>query len=318
MYDIDNKQEGQTNTHLTMQLQTPSLILRQGLRVLGIRSQGRTNEAQTHDFHKHFGSKPLDMADMWYDLTTTTIPGAALTLEEKSAAGLKRFCIAHHFLWTYPKNVNIMASRFKICEKYARGQKLWDWVAKIGALHAKKIGWLPRLNDPNSETFILTVDGTDFRMWERKHPTLNIDRSQCSHKFKHGAVKYEIAVSTYLSKICWISGPHAGGKHDLTIFREGLKQKIAPGKKVHADRGYESNFADESMLSTPNTLDSKGCHNFKSRSRLRLETLNGRLKKYECLNQTFRHGQEKQSLAFQAVIVTIQYHMDNGSELFKI
>jgi hypothetical protein len=301
-----------------MQLQTPNDIINAGLRILGIRSHGRTNEARTHDFHTHFGSKPLDLADMWYDLTVTTIPGAALTIEEKSEKGLKRFFIAHYFLWTYPKNAKILASRFKVCEEYARRQKLWDWVAKIAALHANKIGWLPRLDDPNAETFILAVDGTDFRMWEGKHPTLPIDRSQCSHKFKHGAVKYEIAISTYSSKICWISGPHAGGKHDLTIFREGLKQKIAPGKKVHADRGYNSNFADESMLSTPNNLDSKGLQNFKSRSRLRLETLNGRLKKYECLNQTFRHGKEKQSLAFKAVIVTIQYHMDNGSELFKV
>jgi hypothetical protein len=84
-------------------------------------------------------------------------------------------------------------------------------------------------------------------MWEGKHPTLPIDRSQCSHKFKHGAMKYEIAISTYSSKICWISGPHAGGKHDFTIFWEGLKQKIAPWKKVHADCGYNSNFADEGV-----------------------------------------------------------------------
>jgi hypothetical protein len=111
---------------------------------------------------------------------------------------------------------------------------LWDWVAKIAALHEKKIEWLPGLDDRNKETFILAVDGTYFWMWEGKHPTLPIDCSQCSHKFKHGAVKYEITISTYSSKICWISGPHAGGKHDLAIFREGLKQKIAPGKKVHA------------------------------------------------------------------------------------
>jgi hypothetical protein len=276
-----------------MQLQTPNDIINAGLRILGIRSHGRTNEAWTHDFHTHFGSKPLDLADIWYDLTVTTIPGAALTIEEKSEKGLKRFFIAHYFLWTYPKNAKILASRYKVCKEYARGQKLGDWVAKIAALHANKIGWLP-------------VDDTDFRMWEGKHPTLPIDRSQCSHKFKHGAVKYEIAISTYSSKICWISGPHAGGKHDLIIFREGLKQKIAPGKKVHTDRGYNSNFADGSMLSMPNNLDSKGLQNFKSRSRLHLETLNGRLKKYECLNQTFRHGKEKQSLAFKAVIVTIQ------------
>jgi hypothetical protein len=30
------------------------------------------------------------------------------------------------------------------------------------------------------------------------------------------------------------------------------------------------------------------------------------------------HGREKQSLAFKAVNVTIQYHMDNGSELYKV
>jgi hypothetical protein len=87
---------------------------------------------------------------------------------------------------------------------------------------------------------------------------------------------------------------------------------------VYAHRGYNSNLADEPMLSTPKTMDSTGLQNFKSRSRLRLGTLNGRLKKYECLNQTFQHGQEKQSLAFKAVIVTIQYHMDNGSELYKV
>ena len=137
-----------------LQLQTPNDILDQGLHVLGIRSEGRMNEARTHNFHTQFGSKPLDLADMWYDLTVTTIPGAALTLEEKSAAGLKRFFIAHYFLWTYPKNATILAHRFKVCEQYARGQKVWDWVAKIAALHAKKIEWLPRLDDPNSETFI--------------------------------------------------------------------------------------------------------------------------------------------------------------------
>ena len=98
-----------------------------------------TKAAQTQDFHTHFGPKPLDLADMWYDLTVTTIPGAALTPEEKSAKGLKRFFIAHYFLWTYPKNANILASRFKICEEYARGHRLWDWVAKIAALHEKKI-----------------------------------------------------------------------------------------------------------------------------------------------------------------------------------
>jgi hypothetical protein len=40
---------------------------------------------------------------------------------------------------------------------------------------------------------------------------------------------------------------HMMGSEWIVIFREGLKQKMAPGKKVQADRGYNSNLADESV-----------------------------------------------------------------------
>jgi hypothetical protein len=78
-HDID-KQEEQTNRHVTMRLQTPNDILNAGFHFLGIRSNDRTNEGQSHAFHSHFGSKPLNLADMWYNLGLTTIPAAALTL----------------------------------------------------------------------------------------------------------------------------------------------------------------------------------------------------------------------------------------------
>jgi hypothetical protein len=140
-----------------------------------------------------------------------------------------------------------------------------------------------------------------------------------SHKFKHGAVKYEIAVCNYYSQVCWLSGPEQrGGKHDLTIFREGLKEKIADGKRLNVDHGYQSSKPDERMLSILNGCDSELLCNFKSRSRLRGETFNGRSKKYEILNQTFRHGREKHALAFLAITVTLQYRMDNGKPLFEV
>ena len=116
----------------------------------------------------------------------------------------------------------------------------------------------------------------------------------------------------------WISGPHPGGKHDLAIFREGLKDKIRPGKLVIADRGYKTSMADEKMLSTPEELDSPALNNFKSRARLRHETFNGRLKKFQCLSETFRHGPAKHKLAFEAVCVIAQYQMDNGSQIFAV
>jgi hypothetical protein len=228
------------------------------------------------------------------------------------------FLLAHYWLWTYPKNARIVASRFKLYNGYCQGKPLWTWIGRIAALKAKKIVWGPHLDSRNTRIYVVTVDGTDFNMWEKKHPTLPRNKQLCSHKFNHAALKYEIALSVYESKCVWISGPHIGGKHDLTIFREGLKDKIRPGKKAIADRGYDTNHVDEQMLAPPNAVDSKRLNNFKSRARLRQETFNGRLKFFASLSQTFRHGIDKHKLVLEAVCVTVQYHMDNGKPVFSV
>ena len=229
------------------------------------------------------------------------------------------FFIAHYFLWTYPKNSRILASRFKCCEKYARGEHLWRWIAKIAALKEKKIVWDADMDASNTAIFALSLDGTDFRVWEKKHPFLNQDRQHCSKQFKHGALKYEVAMSVFKPRVVWIYGPHRGGEHDMTIFRKRLKQKIKPGKKAIADRGYITSREDEQMLSLPNPMyDSKELNNFKSRARLRHETFNGRLKNYEILQHTFRHGEKKHKLVFEALCVTVQYQMENGSPVFEV
>ena len=92
----------------------------------------------------------------------------------------------------------------------------------------------------------------------------------------------------------------------------------AIGKKAIADRGYKSSRLDEQFLSTPDSMDPAELNNFKSRVRLRQETFNGWLKKYESLQQTFRHGRHKHKDVLEAVCVIVQYQMDNGSELFAI
>ena len=137
-------------------------------------------------------------------------------------------------------------------------------------------------------------------------------------KFNQGAVKYEIAMSLSKNKCVWISSPHKGAKHDFTIFCEGLKYKVAAGKFVIADRGYQSKKPDELMTSSPSRLNKKEVHNFESCARLRQETFNGRLKKYQILSETFKNTVEKHQLAFEAVCVTIQYQLDNGGILFDI
>jgi hypothetical protein len=142
---------------------------------------------------------------------------------------------------------------------------LWKWICKIAALKEKKIVWDLRLDSRETEIWCLTVDGTDFRITERKHPQMNMDKGLCSKKFNQAALKYEITMSVFEPKCVWISGPDRGGKQGMAIFREGLKDKIKPWKKCNANRGYNSSRADEKMLLQPNGCDSKEVNCFKSR-----------------------------------------------------
>jgi hypothetical protein len=156
-----------------------------------------TDKCRHHNFWKQYGAPAVALADMWFDLQTTTIPGAALSESENSSKkGLDHFLkIAQNWLWIYHRNGKILADKFQICEDYAKGERLWSWVHKIAALKNKKILWNPqKLNNPHGPIFICLVDGTDYHTWEQKHATLPQDHKQMSHKFKHGALKYEIAI----------------------------------------------------------------------------------------------------------------------------
>jgi hypothetical protein len=260
---------------------------------------------------------------MWYDMTSTTIIEARISKEDLCDQGFKMFLVAHFFLWTYPKNSSLIASRFLLSERNSRGAPIWIWIRRIAAMKGLKIKWKRRLDDPEGpegDIFVLsTVDGTDFRLWERKHPNLNQDKRQCSKKFNHGAAKYEIGMSIHTAECVWINGPYRGGEHDLNMLQQGgLIDNIRKGKKVIADRGYRCASKPElqAKISLPNEYDPKELNNFKSRARLRHETFNGRLKFFNVLSDTFRHGFDNHRFVFEAVVVIVQYQMENGSPIF--
>jgi hypothetical protein len=189
-------------------------------------------------FKKHYGSHPAVLARMWDDM------GETILLEkDKTEKGFKFFLIATHFLWAYPKNGELLASRFGVGLRQVQGENLWRWVQIIAALKKKKFVWPEQTyNDPNGHIYIVSVDGVDFKVWEMKHPTMTIDKGGYSHKFNHGALKYEIAIDIYTSKVVWISRMHKAGVHDKVIFHEknGLQEKIPQGKKAITDRVYGS------------------------------------------------------------------------------
>ena len=315
---------------------SPRDVQRIGLNILGIEFRsGTSNEAKRKEFKKHYGSSPNVLATQWEDLQQVDGAEVKMDKKDKRLKGFYMFLIAHAYLWSYHRNSSKLAQEFKLVlnRRNAYGEPIWRWIDIIAGLCKTKIVWDKDLDDPNTERFIVSVDGVDFEIWEKKHRLFNQNKKMCSKKHNGAGLKYEIAMSTFKSKCVWIRGPFRGGKHDISIYRgdeneedaeirhelglppyEALQDKIKPGKYVNADRGYQSGKG----IAPPNPSDPKDLAKFKSRGRARHETFNGRLKFYGVLRDCFRHGLHKHKSAFEAVAVTVQYQMDAGGEVFAM
>lgn len=122
---------------------SPDDVMARALTYMGIsvkKQATRSSDANLSDFKSHYGASPVVLAEMWHDLCTTNIGDAMLTNKEKGQKGFANFLMVHHFLWTYPRNASILASRFGVSTKKASGLSLWRWVEKVAALHVAKIG----------------------------------------------------------------------------------------------------------------------------------------------------------------------------------
>ena len=104
---------------------SPAGVLTRGLHYLLIDSKRQSEANRIHTFQQHYGSSPLLLATVWHDMTVTTILEARIPDNELCERGFRMFLIAHFFLWTYPKNAGLLASRFKICCSHAQGEPLW-------------------------------------------------------------------------------------------------------------------------------------------------------------------------------------------------
>lgn len=304
-------------------------MLARGLQLIGYTrdQQGRMSLAEKHaDFKAHFGSGCDVMSDLWFGLCTTTIATASLTQAERSARGFKMFMAAIFFLWTNPKKKRLMKSRFGISLSYLQGEMLWKWVRKVAALKATKIIWDDRFNDDNYHIFIVSVDGVDFNVTEKKHPIFNVDAEMFSEKHNHAGLRYLIALHLWEPRCVFVDGPVKPGRtNDLAHFRQGasesLKQKmlLLPGKIGVADRGYQTSKPNETgLIAISSTTDPPDLRQFKSRARSRHESFNGRLKNFKILDDTFVYTIAKHKVVVEAICVIVQYQMDNGAPLFEV
>ena len=95
----------------------------------------------------------------------------------------------------------------------------------------------------------------------------------------------------------WLSGPWPAGSYsDVRIFRNGLRQKLAPFEFVIGDAGY----TDTRCLQPPG--QSHADHFTFAKVRARHETANRRLKHFAILRNKFVHANHKHADCFYAVL----------------
>jgi len=153
-----------------------------------------------------------------------------------------------------------------------------------------------------------SVDGSDFRINE---PT-PFSTKWYSHKHNGPGLRYEIAVSIFGGRIVWASGPFKCGENsDVSIFRRGLKKRLDTDEFVIADNGYH----DERCITPPR--ENHPLRKRFSQIRARHETVNGRMKQFRVLRETFHHPLHRHADCFFAVL-NITYLMLDEEPLFDI
>lgn len=193
------------------------------------------------------------------------------------------------------------------------------YVEKLAALKGIKIVWRDLTEYP--EIFALSVDGIHFWIDEpRKDP----DAGHCSHKNNKAGVGYEIGLLIWHNRAVWGDGPFKPATHDKTKYEElsGLQSLIPYGKLVVGDRGYRGESIEEHgqyrTLSTRNTCDTSQVKDFKRRVRARHENFNARLTAFNILKNRFRHGRDRHQAVFNAVLVLVQFDLENGNPLWDV
>ncbi len=112
----------------------------------------------------------------------------------------------------------------------------------------------------------------------------------------------------------WANGAFpCGDWPDLKIARKKYIHEVKKGEKTYADLGYRDK--KYFIIPNPNNREFNKRHKF---IMSRHETLNGRLKQFNILNERFRHSTYLHSRCFYAVLNLVQLSIENGEPLFDV
>ncbi len=192
-------------------------------------------------------------------------------------------------------------------------QKIWAVIGAISKLKQNVICFTNRFAHQNGSICLLSIDGTDCKVNEPSP----FSKRWFSHKFKHAGLRYEIGLCIQTGWIVWIMGPFAAGDWpDLKIFRMYLKKYLCPNECVEADGGYQGDERVHAPLDF--CYNNIAQYQAKLNVRARHETLNGRMKNFHVLSETFRHDLSKHECCFNAVAVITQLAIENGEPLYSV
>jgi hypothetical protein len=168
-----------------------------------------------------------------------------------------------------------------------------------------------RLMQENGSTCLMTLDGTDCRIYE----PAPFNKKWFSHKFKGPALRYEVGVCIQTGYIVWKNGPYpAGTWPDLKIARHKVLKKLRLNEKVLADGGYND---QRTYCETP-TGHNNSDQRMKQVARARHETINRRLKQFTILSQVYRNDRKKHMFVFHAICNIVQLDITIGNAPFEV
>ena len=159
-----------------------------------------------------------------------------------------------------------------------------DWV---GSLFTKilltsltivflQIKWENRFHGYHGRSCLVTVDGTDFWIYEPKPFTKDF----YSHKFATAGLHYEVGVCIQTGLLVWINGPFAGGKYNaITIFQSKVIYKLLDWEMVEVGQGYVGQLNKICVKYELGVSENQ----FEARARARGEMINGRFKNFHIL-----------------------------------
>ena len=145
----------------------------------------------------------------------------------------------------------------------------------------------------------MSVDGTDYRV------AVSYQKSYWSYKFKKSGLRYEIAICIKTGKMVWWNGPYLPGDfNDNMIFQDALVAELEPGERAETDRGYR--HSAPAYTRVPDGTEDPARSEMTARVRLRHETCNNRLKKWNILAVSYRHDVQRHQNYFGAVAALVQ------------